>query len=572
MNLPTPSQFLPLLWPEIQPYFDDLRACPLTPETIESWLADWSRLSELLHERRARPRVATVRDTTDPEAEAEFNDYLENIYPHMQKSNNALVQKLLDSGLTVPGMALALKRMRVAAELFRGSNLPLQAEEHKISLRFNKIAGAQTVAWEGEEYTITQLSPRYAASARATRRKMWQHVDAREQADRAAINALWTQVLDVRQQIAANADYAGDYRAYRWQLLNRFDYTPADCRTFHDAIEQVAVPAAGRVYEKHRRRLGVDTLRPWDLDLYQQTCPVATDGLTPFKDGAELAARGSAIFHKVDPALGEYFDTMRAEGLMDLENRVGKGPGAFCTTYEAIHRPFIFANAVGQARDVNTLLHEAGHAFHAFETFALPYYHQRWSSMEFAEVASTAMEFLGSPYLTRTHGGFYTPADAARARIKHLEKFILFWPYMAVVDAFQHWVYENPAQAADPANCDAAWAEHWARFIPSVDWSGLEDSKTLGWHRKRHIHRSPFYYIEYGLAQLGAVQIWENALQDEGAAVAAYRHALSLGGTVSTPELYAAAGGKFAFDTKTLQKAVNLIEHTLTDLETNLQS
>lgn len=566
MQFPSPQTFHTLPWEHIQPFYDALLDRQLTTGSIAPWLAGWTRLRELLHERRARLRVATVQDTTDPRAEAALQDYLEHIYPNAQKCDHALTQKLLASGLQPPGMELPLKRMRVDAELFREENLPLQTAEQQINIRFNKIVAAQTVEWDGQETTITRLAPHYQAASRQTRHQMWQRVDAREKQDRAAINDLWTQVLELRLQQAENAGFPGDYRAYRWQTLKRFDYTPQDCRRFHAAIEKVVVPAAGRIYEKYRQRWGVDSIRPWDLDLYQQTYPVASDDLTPFRDAAELAQRGSAIFHRLDPVLGSYFDTLRRENLLDLENRKGKGPGAFCTTYEASRRPFIFMNAAGQARDVNTLLHESGHAFHAFETFHLPYYHQRWPSMEFAEVASTAMELLASPYLTRDHGGFYTPAQAARARTRHLEKLLLFWPYMAVVDAFQHWVYENPRAARHPANCDTAWAEQWDRFLPWVDWSGLEDSKTLGWHRKRHIHRAPFYYIEYGLAQLGAVQIWGNAQRDQAAAVAAYRRALALGGTVSTPELYAAAGGQFAFDANTLQQAVDLIEHTLATL------
>jgi oligoendopeptidase F len=579
LAFPSPILFHTLPWTDIQPYFDDLESRPLTIETIDSWLADWSRLAELLRERAARVRVATVKDTTDIEAEAAFKDYLKNIFPHAQKGNNTLTKKLLTytetpppssliphpSSLIPPGMEIPLREMRVEAELFREENLPLQAEEQQNSIKFNKIVGAQTVDWDGQETTITQLSPLYQSSDRATREQMWRMIDAREQADRASINKLWTEVLHNRLQQAANAGFPGDYRAYRWKHLNRFDYTPSDCRTFHDAIEKVAVPAAGRIYEKHRQRLGVESLRPWDLDLYQQTYPIFSDEIRPFDGEAELLDRGSAVFHQVDPALGVYFDTMRAEGLIDFINRKGKGPGAFCTSFEASHRPFIFGNAVGQAADVNTLLHESGHAFHNFEVFKLPYYAQRNPPMEFNEVASMAMELLASPYLTK--GGYYTPEESARARLRHLEKNLLFWPYMAVVDAFQHWVYENPTLAANPANCDAAWAEQWDRFIPFVDFTGLEEAKTLGWHRKRHIHRSPFYYIEYGLAQLGATQVWGNALRDQAGALTAYRRALSLGGTAPLPELYRTAGAKFAFDVETLGEAVALTERVINELE-----
>jgi oligoendopeptidase F len=273
------------------------------------------------------------------------------------------------------------------------------------------------------------------------------------------------------------------------------------------------------------------------------------------------------VFQQVDPQLGQYFETMRREGLLDLDNRKGKAPGGYCTSFSLVRRPFIFANAVGIHDDVQTLLHEGGHGFHVFESSRLPYLQQLQVPMEFAEVASMSMELLASPYLARERGGFYSSADAARARAEHLEGIVQFWPYMAVVDAFQHWVYTHPDQATEAAACDETWSALWERFMPGVDWSGLEEEQRTGWQRKLHIHQAPFYYIEYGLAQLGAVQVWRNALQDQAGSVAAYRRALALGGTVTLPELFAAAGGRFAFDASALQEAVTLIEATLAELE-----
>jgi len=284
----------------------------------------------------------------------------------------------------------------------------------------------------------------------------------------------------------------------------------------------------------------------------------------------ELEEKGEAIFRRVDPALAEYYATMRREGLLDLENRPGKGPGAYSSTLEASKRDFIFMNAVGVRDNVRTLLHESGHAFHAFESFNQPLYHQRVIPMEFAEVASMSMELLAAPYLTKDEGGFYTPEEAARDRIAHLEKIILFWPYMAVVDAFQHWVYENVDAALDPDNCDEQWAALWDRFMVGIDYTGLEPDKRNGWHRKHHIHRLPFYYVEYGLAQLGAVQVWRNALSDQAGAVAAYRRALALGGTADLPTLFETAGARFAFDAGTLGEAVDLIERTIDSLESTV--
>jgi oligoendopeptidase F len=251
---------------------------------------------------------------------------------------------------------------------------------------------------------------------------------------------------------------------------------------------------------------------------------------------------------------------------LDLENRKGKAPGGYCTFFPVSRRPFIFMNAVGLHDDVQTLFHEAGHAFHVFEKLHLPFHQQMNSPMEFNEVASMSMELIASPYLEEEMGGFYTPEEAARARIEHLEGIILFWPYMAVVDAFQHWVYDNHELATDPFNCDAKWAELWERFMPGVDWSGLEQEMMTGWQRKLHIHKYPFYYIEYGLAQIGAVLVWKNAMKDQAQAVKRYRQGISLGGTVSLPELFAAGGARFNFEKAMLEELVKTIESVISSM------
>lgn len=335
----------------------------------------------------------------------------------------------------------------------------------------------------------------------------------------------------------------------------------------------MVVPAATRIYEKRKKALGLESLRPWDLAdgwYSRPTSPAKAPPLKPFTTVEDLKTKTSVIFHHVDPALGAYFDTMLTENLTDLENRKNKAPGAYCTSYTSIRKPFVFVNAVGTHDDVMTLLHESGHAFHVFETAKIPYLQQLAVPMEFAEVASMAMELLASPFLTKSQGGFYTDSEAAFARTEHLEGMVLFWPFMAVVDAFQEWVYEKPIEGADPAACDEQWGQLWDRFMPAVDWSGLEDVKVTGWHRKQHIHQVPFYYVEYGMAQLGAVQLFGNALQDQELAVSKYRQALSLGATVTLPQLFATAGAKFAFDTSILKTAVDLMEKVVGELEARI--
>lgn len=557
-------EFMDLEWEQIEPYFQELIEAPLAADHVDDWLAAWTRLADLVFESFARLSVATTLDTNDEAAEARYLTFQDTVMIKAQAAEQRLKHKLLDSGLEPEGMRNPLRKMRAEAALFREENLPLLAADRKLGLQYNKLIGAQTVEWEGQEVTLQQLRPVYYQSDRDRRERAWRSAAERQLQDREAINQLWVQELDVRRQLAENAGLL-DYRAYRWQQMLRLDYTPEDTEHFRESIESVAVPAATRVYEKHRQQLGAASLRPWDLD--QDLFPIEHPALPSYGSGADLVRIAESIFQQVDPQLGAYFRILQNENMLDVVNRKGKAPGAYCIYYPVVQMPFIFGNAVGLFSDVRTMLHESGHAFHNFEIRALPYAQQRRPGLEFSEVASMSMELLASPYWSESEGGFYSDADARRARVAHLERILTFWPYMAVVDAFQHWVYTHLQESADPDACDAYWLTLWQRFIPGVDWSGLDDAAATGWHRKQHIHRAPFYYVEYGLAQLGSVLVWRNALQDQAAAVADYRKALALGGTATLPELYQAAGARFAFDERTLGEAVSLIERVIDELE-----
>ena len=559
----TAQEFMIWKWVKIEPYYADLEARSVDTGKVNQWLTDWTRLVELIQESYTRLWIATTLDTTDTAGVERFHNYLHEVWEPFQPAEQRLKQKLLDSGLEPAGFEIPLRNLRSEAGLFREENVPLFTHEQELTNNYDKIIGAQTIQWEGKELTLPQLKPVYQDPDREVREDAWRQAAERQLADREALNNLWTQYLGLRRKQAANAGY-DDYRAFRWEQFKRFDYTPEDCLRFHDAIEQVVVPAAARIYEKRREQLRIPSLRPWDLD----ADPLGRSPLRPFQTVEELNAKTEVIFSKVDPELGGYFATMRKEHLLDLDNRKGKGPGGYQSTLAAVKRPFIFMNAVGIHDDVQTLLHEGGHAFHAFESARLPYFQQLDYGPEIAEVASMSMELLGAPYLAADKGGYYTPQEAARARIEHLESIIQFWPYMAVVDAFQHWVYTHPDDATEPANCDAKWAELWGRFMKGQDWSDLDDAMKTGWHRKLHIFQIPFYYVDYGLAQVGAVQVWRNSLGDLAGAVKQYRYGLSLGGTRKLPELYAAAGAKFAFDAGTMGELVGLLEGTIAELET----
>lgn len=555
------SGMLDWSWSDFEKFYKGLESQSPSADTVDGFLVDWTRLDELVDETYTRLHIATTINTADEEAEARRHRFLDEIYPKAEESDQRLKEKLLALGVVPEGFEIPFRKMRTDAELFREANLPLKTQEQKLDMEYAKIVGAQTVEWEGKEVTVTQMRPVYQETDRELREKAWRITAQRQLEDSRALEELWVQLLGVRRQIASNAGF-GDYRSYRWLNLHRYDYSPDDCKAFHRAIEDAVVPAAQRICEKRRRLMGLDALRPWDLEVDTLGRPP----LKPFTGVSELEAGVLSIMRRVDPTLGSYFHRMVSEGLLDLDNRKNKAPGGYCTDYAALKRPFIFMNAVGIHDDVQTLLHESGHAFHNFETSNLPYYHQRSVGMEFAEVASMAMELLASAHLAKGEGGFYEPEDAARALVQHLEWSILFWPYMAVVDAFQHWVYENPTDAEDPSICDREWTRVSNRFVSWVDWTGLEDVFKTGWQRKLHIFEVPFYYVEYGLAQLGAGQVWANALKDRGAAVKAYRNALALGGTVPIPDLFAAAGARFAFDAETLKSVVDLMEAKIEEL------
>jgi len=564
------KEFMQWDWDQIEPYADDLTQRELSTETIDDWLTDWSQLASLMLESFYRLQIRTTTHTNDEEGQALFISYSENIMPKARGFEQKMKEKLLASGLEPDDFAIPLRKMRTDAEIFRDENLPLQTEIERLNTEYDKILGGWTIEWEGEDLTLTQMLAKLTEQDRSIREQSWRLLSARVEQDREDIDALWVQLLDLRLQIAHNAGF-NDYRSFRWKDLSRFDYSPYDCKSFHAAIEEVVVPAATRMSDRRKVALGVETLRVWD-DFWHGYRPdmQGRSPLKPFNSIHELNETIERIFSQVDPALGRYYHIMREEGLLDLDSRKHKSGGAYMQEFPASKRPYIFSNVVGTHNDVITQLHEGGHAFHYFETAHWPYHYQSMLEhmpMEFIEVGSMAMELLAAPYLTIDQGGFYTEDEAARALIEHLEGILGFWPYMAVVDAFQHWIYENPEVARDTNQCDETWVALHSRYLPHLDWSGIENTLRISWRGQGHIIQAPFYYVEYGLAQLAAVQVWANTLQDQAGAVRAYRQALSLGNTASLLDLYQVAGTKFAFDADTLRQAVELIEHTIAELK-----
>ncbi len=549
-------------WDDIRPFYEDLAARPLTLETAEAWLADWSRLEAVVGEAAALAMIAYTCDTTDPVKEAAHLRFSAQILPRIEELEVRLADRLLRLGYHRPGLEVTIARFRTASEIFREANVPLMQEVEEIGARYQKITAGLTVLWEGVEKTLPELQPILQSADRAAREKAFRLGAEAYLATQPELSRIFDELFLLRSRTAKNAGFA-DYQAYAFRAKCRFDYTPADCRRFHEAVEAVVAPAAARVLQRRRERLGVESLRPWDT----APDPEGRPPLRPFRETGELIAAGERIFEGVAPEFGGHFRTMSRERLLDLGVRKGKAPGGYCETLHARGRPFIFMNAVGVLDDVNTLLHEAGHAFHAFEARAQPLIWERHPGLEMCELASMSMELLAVPYLHRDRGGLFATPELARARADHLEDVLTTLGHVASVDAFQSWIYTS-GQGHDGALRDRAWLRFRERFERGIDWGGLERERISRWYRQLHIFLYPFYYIEYGIAQIGALQVWRRARRDPAEAVRRYRAALALGNTRSLPELYRAAGVEFTFEVGVIAELVELVEEELDRLHT----
>ena len=550
---PSPSALAQSSWEDIAPFFDELAARPLPAESIEGWLREWSRLEELVTEAAARAMIAYTIDTGNRDKEADHLRFSTEVLPRMEERSVELARKLLATGHSTPELKTTLARFRTQIEIFREENVPLFAELEEHSARYQRITGSMTAEWEGVERPLPQLQPFLKSPDRSVRERAFHAASQPYIEGRKQLAPLFDQMYRLRMQAARNAGFP-NFRDYIFPAKFRFDYTPADCERFHEAIEQTVAPAVQRVLEYRRQRLGLDVLRPWDLAVD----PYRLKPLQPFSTTADLVGKAKQVFDRVDPALGREFQTMIDEGLLDLESRKGKAPGGYCETLHFHGRPFIFMNAVGLVDDVMTLLHEAGHAFHAFASHPLPLIWQRHPGSEAAELASMSMEFLASSHLTQPIG-YFTPSEARSAWLEHLEDVLLSLVHIAAVDAFQTWIYTS-GQGEDAEARDEAWLRFRSRFERGVDWSGLEQERVARWYRQLHIFMYPFYYIEYGIAQLGALQVWRNSLENPAMAVARYREALALGAVRSLPEIYSTAGARLTFDIDTMGELVELVE------------
>jgi oligoendopeptidase F len=569
MSMPTlpesPAAWAEARWADIEPFYAALLREPLDDAGLDGWLAAWSGLEALLTEAASRAMIAHTLDTGDAAKEAAHLRFSTEIMPKAEEQSVKVARRLLASGLSRPGLETALRRFQTDSNLFREENVPLQARIEELATGYRRITGGMLVEWGGERLPLPKLQPFLKSGDREVRERAFRALSEPYVERRDELAALFDQMYALRQQVATNAGFA-NFRDYIFPAKYRFDYTPADCERLHQAIEETVVPAVGRALDARRERLGLDQIRPWDT----QVEPWRDGSVKPFASGADLAARARRAFEQVDPSLGAHFQLLMDEQLLDLESRTGKAPGGYCDTLHHSGRPFIFMNASGVGEDVTTLLHEAGHAFHALEAHHLPYIWQRHPGSESAELASMSMELLAAPFLS-SPAGFYDAAGAESAELEHLEDVLMTLAHVASVDAFQTWIYTS-GEGQDADARDRAWLAIRARFERGVDWSGLERERIARWYRQLHIFLYPFYYIEYGIAQIGALQVWRNALEDRPAAVRRYRDGLALGATRPLPELYRAAGVRLTFEAGDLAELVALVEARMETLRDSLQA
>ena len=544
---------------QLEPLYRQLLDRPLETESqAERWLADFSELSSVVDEYGARRYIDKSCHTDDPAIEQAFLHFVEQVEPRIKPLYFQLQRKLLESAaagkLSGPGRQLLLRNWRADVELFREQNVPLETQITVLNNECDKLNGAMTVNFRGKEYTLQQLARFAEEPDRATRQQAFEAGMQRRMADREAIENLFDQMLPLRHSIARNAGL-NNYREFVWKAYKRFDYTPEDCLKFADAVEETCVPLLRELDRKRKQELGVERLRPWDLAVDPRHRPP----LRPFdeSDVSGFVEGIKTIFGRLAPSLADDFQSLRDRGNLDLQSRKGKQPGGYQSSLEESREPFIFMNAAGLQYDVVTLLHEGGHAFHCLAARNQPLIFLRNAPMEFCEVASMSMELLGADH----YDVFYCEADAARARRLQFERVVMLLPWVAVIDSFQHWIYTHPGHTHEQRT--AQWHSLLDRFDHQADWSGYEDVRAAFWQRQGHLFHAPFYYIEYGIAQLGALQLWLKSRHDLHGALAGYRAALALGGTRSLPELFEAAGIVFDFSARTLGPLVSALREEL---------
>lgn len=550
-------------WTSVQSYFDELKnRIILNADELQAWFQDRSELESYLSENFAWRYIRMTTDTSNEAYVAAFNEFNENIQPHWAEISNTLDQKAIASPyvdeLKDEGYFITLRAMRRQIEIFRTENVPLFTQIQQLQSQYGNIAGAMTVTLNGEEMTLQKAGDFLMQPNREVREEAWKAIWERRYQDHEALDELLNQLRDLRHQVAQNAGFA-NFRDYMFAAMGRFDYTVEDCFNFHDAIAQTVVPVLNEISAERKQALQTADLRPWD----KLVDPTGKAPLKPFAGGEDLLTKTIEVFDRLDPELGSYLRVMRTMGRFDLESRKGKAPGGYNYPLEESGVPFIFMNATSNLRDMVTILHEGGHAVHSIVTRDLALNSFRNVPSEVAELASMSMELI-----TMDHWDvfFPNPEDLRRAKLDHLEDIIETLPWVATVDAFQHWLYENPTHSVEERN--EAWLQIFGRFSDSItDWSGLERFKAYQWQRQLHIYEVPFYYIEYGIAQLGAIGVWKNYKENPQKGLEGYLKALKLGYTRPMGEIYAAADVPFDFSKEHIASLMDFVRAEIEKLK-----
>lgn len=554
-----PKDFTLTDWASIAPYFEQLAARSINNvNELECWLRDASELESVISEDACWRQIKMTCDTENKELEESFNYFMLEIQPQMQPWSDRLNRKLIDcpfnADLDQDKYFTYLRNVKKHIDLYRENNIPIIAELNVLQQQFGVIAGKMTVEVKGKEYTLQQAAAFLEDEDRSLREEVYKKIAARRFQDHADLDTLFDQLLQKRHQLAVNAGLS-DYRAYRFLELGRFDYSKEMCFQFHDAVRDYVMPLVNELYERKRIKLGLDKLRPWDVEAE----PVGTKPLRPFSTGSELTEKTIACFDKMRPFFGDCLRRMRELGHLDLESRKGKAPGGYNCPLAESGAPFIFMNAAGTLDDVTTMVHEGGHAIHSFLSHPLELNGFKEYPTEIAEVASMTMELFSMDHW----GVFFTDStELTRAKEQQLERVITIFPWIATIDKFQHWIYENPSHT--PALRKEVWMSILKEFSsPLIDFSGLEEYRTYHWQRQLHLYEVPFYYIEYGIAQLGAIGLWQQYKKDPQQAIENYLKALSLGGTRTLPELFAAAGLQFDFSATAISSLMQFVQSEL---------
>lgn len=538
-----PNDFVITTWEPLKTYFEELTNREIaTKQELEKWLLDVSEIQAVISEDACWRQIKMTCDTENKELEDAFTFFCMEIEPHIKPYADALNKKLMTSPfikeLDNSLYYTYLRSVEKDIKLFNEKNIALSADLSVLAQQYGAITGKMSVEIEGKEYTLQQAAKFLMQSDRNLREKVYKQVNERRMQDVEALNKLFDELLEKRHQVALNAGFE-NYRDYKFEELGRFDYTVKDCEDFHDSIKKYITPIVEEIYEHKRKQLGLDILKPYDTDAE----PEGQKPLEPFKNGEELLHKSITAFSNLRPYFGDCLRKMDDLHQFDLESRKGKAPGGYNCPLAETGAPFIFMNAAGTADDVVTMMHEGGHALHSFLSHDLTLSAFKEYPMEMAELASMSMELFSMDQWPI----FYpNKNELQRAKAEELERALSIFPWIATIDKFQHWLYTNPGHTHNERT--NAWLEIHQEFAPkNISWEGLEKYQAILWQKQLHLFEVPFYYIEYGIAQLGALAMWKEYKHDKEKTLDNYMLALSKGYTQTLKELYKTAGISFDF-------------------------